>query len=119
YQNGWNTKSEIVKIYTASKEDYIFFRSKQADGNEWIKVHQNNAISVHTGLSLEGNVLINSKFKASLEQVEKIENAYFPVISSLVLKNHQTSGYLGFRTNESAIKLAFNTIEKILEKQNS
>ena len=118
YQNGWNTKSEILKIFTADDNDLLYFRSIQDSGAEWVKVHRVSAISVHTGLALEGNVLVNSKLLAKVEQVEKVENMYFPMISPLVLKDHQTSGYLGYRTSESSIKLALSTVQKIIEKQN-
>jgi hypothetical protein len=119
YQNGWNTKSEILKIFTADANDLLYFRSIQNSGVEWIKVHRVSAISVHTGLALEGNVLVNSRLFAKIVQVEKVENMYFPMISPLVLKDHQTSGYLGYRTSESTIKLALSTMQKIIEKQNS
>lgn len=119
YQNGWNTKSEILKIFTADANDLLYFRSIQNSGVEWIKVHRVSAISVHTGLALEGNVLVNSRLLAKIVQVEKVENMYFPMISPLVLKDHQTSGYLGYRTSESTIKLALSTMQKIIEKQNS
>ena len=117
YQNGWNTRSEILKIFSADDNDLLYFRSIQDSGVEWVKVHRVSAISVHTSLGLEGNVLVNSKLQAKIEQVEKLENMYFPMISPLVLKDHQTSGYLGFKTNESTIKIALSTVQKIVDKQ--
>lgn len=114
YKNGWNTKSRILNIFSAKDRDLILFKSKDDEGAKWIKIHHNSAISEHASLGSEGNVLVNEKRQAKPLQVVPLPLEYFNLISSLVLKDHQTSGYLGYKVTDRNLKNTFKALEQLI-----
>lgn len=117
YRNGWNTKSEILSFFCVDSKDLLVFKSIEPDGTEWIKIHNVSAISVHGGLHLEGNVLINPKFDTKIDLVAHLSLQYYHLVSALVLKNHQTSGYIGFKRKDKSLDKVYRVLEQLLEKK--
>lgn len=113
YKNGWNKDAEILKFFCANERDLLIFKSRQEDGTEWVKIHHAKAISVHGSLHLMGNVLINPKFHASIQSIDAISLDHYHLISALILKDHQTSGYLGYRSNDKSLEKVFAVLEKL------
>jgi hypothetical protein len=114
YSNGWNTSSEILSMFCVDGKDLLVFQSQKTDGSEWVKIHNADGISVHGALHLAGNVLINPNLNAKLLSIDPLSLNNFHFISSLVLKNHQTSGYLGFRRNDKSLDKVYMTLDKLL-----
>ncbi|TFV94494.1 ATP-binding protein [Algoriphagus kandeliae] len=117
YSNGWNTDSEILNIFCVDKKDLLVFKSKDSNDIDWVKIHNVSAISVHGTLNLAGNVLINPKFDASIVSISPLPIHYFHLVSALVLKDHQTSGYLGYRRKDKTLDKVFRVLDQILEKE--
>ncbi len=116
YLNGWNTKAKLLDVICAKRNDLIVFDSIDTNGTRWIKAHNVSAISVHSSLQLEGNVLVNNKkFQAKLEKVSLLPLETYHLISSLVLKDSQTSGYLGVKTTDKSYQKTFKTLQKLVE----
>ncbi|MBS9768033.1 MAG: hypothetical protein KGV44_10920 [Flavobacteriaceae bacterium] len=115
YATGWNTDAQIKNIFIAHPTDLLVFFSTTADGTEWCKIHHLGAISVH-GLNAQGNVLINERLDdAEITSCYRLSLDYHHLISSLILKNHQTSGYLGYRLTAPNFKKSISVLSKILE----
>jgi hypothetical protein len=114
YSNGWNTNSEIVSIFCVDRKDLLVFKSQKTDGTEWVKIHNVSAISVHGTLHLAGNVLVNPNLQATLTAIDALPLQHFHFISSLVLKDHQTSGYLGFRRNNKALDKVYRVLDQLM-----
>lgn len=115
YKNGWNINSKIVTMFCINHTDMVVFNSEKSDGTAWIKIHTVTAISVHTSLGLEGNVLINSKLDATLTSVYPLSRDNCHLISGLILKDSQTSGYLGFKTTERNYQKSIKLLEQLKE----
>lgn len=113
YSNGWNTASEIVSMFCVDRKDLLVFKSEKVDGTEWVKIHNVSAISVHGTLHLAGNVLVNPNLEARLTSIDTLPLQHFHFISSLVLKDHQTSGYLGFRRNDKALDKVYRVLDQL------
>ena len=117
YRNGWNTNAKLVEVFCAKSNDLVIFDSFDANGTRWVKAHNVSAISVHTSLHLEGNVLVNKKrFGATLQAVSLLPLDCYHLISSLVLKDTQTSGYLGVKSTERNYQKTFKTLKQLIEE---
>lgn len=114
YSNGWNIASEIVSMFCVDRKDLLVFQSQKTDGTEWVKIHNASAISVHGTLHLAGNVLINPNLEASLLSINPLSLHNFHFISSLVLKDHQTSGYLGFRRKDKSLDKVYRVLNQLI-----
>jgi len=117
YSNGWNTEAEILSFFCVNKNDLLVFKSIDDLGIEWVKIHNVGAISVHGTLQLAGNVLINPRLNAHITSIEPIPIYHYLFISSLVLKDHQTSGYLGYRRKDKSLDKVYRVLDQLLEKQ--
>ncbi len=116
YMNGWNTSSRLIEVFCAKKNDLIVFNSIDSDGIKWVKAHNISAISVRTLLHLEGNVLVNKRLDAELESVSPLPLDYYHLISSIVLRDNQTSGSLGVKITDKSYQKTFKTLNQLLEK---
>lgn len=116
YSNGWNKEAEILRFFCTDRRDLLVFKSMDETGSEYVKIHNVEAISVHGSLHLAGNILINPKLNASITGVHMLPIHDFHFVSSLVLKNHQTSGYLGFRRKDKTLDKVFYVLEELLAK---
>lgn len=117
YSNGWNTGSEILKFLCVDRRDLLVFQSKMNDGSEWVKIHNVSAISLHSTLHLAGNTLINAKLEASIESVDSLSLSHYHFVSALLLKDHQTSGYLGFRRKDKSLGKVYRVLDQLLKKE--
>jgi hypothetical protein len=117
YSNGWNTEAEILSFFCVDKKDLLVFESKDDNGTEWVKIHNVSAISVHGSLQLEGNVLINPRLNACITSVQPLPIYHYHFVSSLVLKDHQTSGYLGYRRKDKSLDKIYRVLDQLLEKE--
>lgn len=115
YKNGWNTNATLLKVNSVPSNYLIAFNSKHSDGSEYIKIHNVNAISVHTTLYLEGNVIVNPRLEAKLKDTAILPMEYYHLISGLILKDHQTSNYLGVKTTNKNYQKAIYTLKKVIE----
>jgi hypothetical protein len=115
YSNGWNTNAKLMNVFCVNRDDLIVFDSIDTYGVKWVKAHKVSAISVHSSLQLEGNVLINPRLNASIERAVSLPLDYYHIISSLVLKDHQTSGYLGIKRTDRNYQKTFIALEKLIE----
>jgi hypothetical protein len=115
YKNGWNTNATLLKINCSPANHLIVFNSKHNDGSEYIKIHNVNAISIHTTLYLEGNVIVNPRLDAKLTDTTVLPLEYYHLISGLILKDHQTSNYLGIKTTNKNYQKAIYTLKKVIE----
>ncbi len=113
YKNGWNTNAEILNFICADGKDLLAFESIKDNGDQFIKIHNVGAISVHGSMHLEGNVLINSKLQAKIQSIELVSIDHYHLISALVLKDHQTSGYLGYKKSDRSFEKVFSVLDKI------
>jgi hypothetical protein len=116
YNNGWNTESEILDMFLVSKTDLIAIKSRRTDGSEWIKIHKVEAISVHVSLHLAGNVVVNQALEASIVWAKPLPLRFSHLISALIMKNYQTSGFLGFPIKEKSYQRLFQVVEKLNEE---
>jgi hypothetical protein len=114
YSNGWNTASEIVSMFCVDRKDLLVFKSQKTDGTEWVKIHNASAISVHGTLHLAGNVLVNPNLEATLLSIHALSLHNFHFVSSLVLKDHQTSGYLGFRRKDKSLDKVYRVLDQLI-----
>ncbi|WP_163309844.1 helix-turn-helix domain-containing protein [Dysgonomonas sp. 521] len=119
YQNGWNTNAKILTMFCATENDLIAIYSKQKDGTDWVKIHNTNAISLHGSLHLSGNIIVNPAFDAYPVFIKRIHPKYHHFISSLILKNNQTSQYLGFRKNETTFIKTIALLDKLCKGEAS
>ena len=117
YSNGWNRDSDILTMFCAAEKDLLVIRSQKADGSIWIKIHYVEAISLHTSLQLAGNILVNPKFDAQMLSVNRLPLDYYPLVSALVLKDHQTSSYLGYKRTDKTLSKVFLALEQLLEER--
>jgi hypothetical protein len=117
YKNGWNTKSEILDFFCEDRKNLLVFKSVQSDGTEWVKIHNVSDVSIHVNLNSEGNVLINQKFASEITAVKPLPIYHYHFVSSLVLKKHQTSGYIGFNRKEKSLDKVYRVLEQLLEKE--
>jgi hypothetical protein len=117
YSNGWNRDSDILTMFCADEKDLLVIRSQKADGSIWIKIHYVEAISLHTSLQLAGNILVNPKFDAQMLSVNRLPLDYYPLVSALVLKDHQTSNYLGYKRTDKTLSKVFLALEQLLEER--
>lgn len=115
YSNGWNTRAKLINLFCADRDDLVVFDSVDEYGTKWVKAHKVSAISVHTTLQLEGNVLVNPRLNATIERAVPLPLEYYHLISSLVLKDHQTSGYLGIKRTDKNYQKTFIALEKLIE----
>ena len=115
YKNGWNINSKIVTMFCINHTDMVVFNSDKSDDTSWIKIHTVTAISVHSSLGLEGNVLINPKLDATLTSTYPLSRDNCHLISGLLLKDSQTSGYLGFKTTERNYQKSIKLLEQLKE----
>lgn len=113
YMNGWNRGSKLLDVFSAKTSDLVVFNSSHSDGTKWVKAHNVGAISVHGQLYSEGNVLVNSNLEAKLNTVSPLPLEYYHLISSIVLKDTQTSGYLGFKSTDKILQKTFKTLEQL------
>lgn len=113
YSNGWNTESAIKHVFCVGKKDLIAFRSVQRDGIEWVKIHQVSAITEHGSLPLKGNIIITPNLEASIVSSIPISVTHYHLLSSLILKDYQTSGYLGFKTTERNYQKTIKLLDEL------
>lgn len=118
YSNGWNTASEIMAMFCADSKDLLVIKSQKTDGTEWVKIHNVSAITVHGTLHLAGNVLINPKLEATLLSIQQLPFHNFHFISSLVLKDNQTSGFLGFRKKDKSLDKVYHVLDQLIQQVN-
>lgn len=116
YKNGWNTSSQIMKLFCIESSNLLVFFSKQTDGTSWVKIHNVKAIGLRESINSAGNVLINPKLEAKIESIHPISIAHYPFISSLILRDNQTSGYLGFKQNDKTYSKVLQVLNKLLEE---
>ena len=117
YKNGWNTRAKLIEVFCAKDNDLVVFESIDSNGTKWVKAHNVSAISVHTSLHLEGNVLVNNrKFGALLQSVSPLPLDCYHLISSLVLKDSQTSGYLGVKATDKNYQNTFKTLNQLIKE---
>ncbi len=115
YETGWNTETEIINIFIARTTDLLVFYSITSDQVKWVKIHHLKAISVHS-INAQGNILINDRLnEAEMLSCCRLSLNYHHLVSGLILKDHQTSGYLGYRLTEPNFKKSINVLSKILE----
>lgn len=117
YKNGWNTKSEILSFFCVDSKDLLVFKSTEPDGTEWVKIHNVSAIAIHVNLYAEGNVLINKRFEAKIKEVKPVSLQHFHLVSALVLKDTQTSGYIGFKRKDKSLDKVYRVLEQLLDKK--
>jgi hypothetical protein len=118
YQNGWNTDSRIINMFTAHRQDLISVQSEDSSGNKYIKIHNVSAVSVHNSLHSAGNIVVNPKFHAIPIAVHHLASVYRNSMSSLIVKDYQTSTILGFNQNDRNIQSNLNALKKILGRLN-
>jgi hypothetical protein len=118
YSNGWNTASEIMAMFCVDRKDLLLLKSQKTDGTEWVKIHNVSAITVHGTLHLAGNVLINPRFEATLLSIQPIPLHNFHFISSLVLKDNQTAGHLGFRRKDKSLDKVYHVLNQLIPQIN-
>jgi hypothetical protein len=114
YSNGWNRDSGILAMFCAEPRDLLVIQSQKADGSQWVKIHAVDAIGVHGGLQLAGNVLVNPNLDARIVSVHKLPLESYHLISALVLKDHQTSGYLGYKRTDKKMAKVFMAMDQLL-----
>jgi hypothetical protein len=101
-------------MFCVDRKDLLVFQSQKTDGTEWVKIHYANAISVHGTLHLAGNVLINPNLEAKIMAIHALPLQTFHFVSSLVLKDHQTSGYLGFRRKDKSLDKVYRVLDQLM-----
>jgi hypothetical protein len=65
-------------------------------------------------LHLAGNVLINPNLEAKIMAIHALPLQTFHFVSSLVLKDHQTSGYLGFRRKDKSLDKVYRVLDQLM-----
>ena len=113
YKNGWNTDANIMAMMNIDQHDLVAFYSIDANSDEWVKVHRATDISVHTTLHLQGNVLVNERFNAKPIAYKHIPQDKINHVSSLVLNENQTSGYLGVRKNAPTFAKTMELVDEL------
>ena len=115
YQNGWNSDSKLLSVFSVRKDDLVAIRSVNESGEEYYKIHNTKAISIHGTPHLAGNMLVNPKFNAKPLLVKPLSMNTYPLISSLILKDYQKSGYLGIRSTDKNYQHTIKSLKKLLE----
>jgi hypothetical protein len=117
YSNGYNINAIIKDLYCLPDDYYLVFESKDSVTDTcYTKIHKVTDISAHTGLHLEGNVLINSRFNGELINVKPLPNFIGHLITSLTCTKNQTSTTLGVKNNDKDYRNAFQTLKTLLDK---
>lgn len=116
YQTGWHYEAGLLHVFVSKPNDLLVFYSSTSDGNSWVKIHNITDISDHD-INAMGNILINERFDdAEITQCLRLPYEYYPYISALVLKSHQTSGSLGYTVNNLDMKKSIKLLERVLGK---
>lgn len=119
YSNGYNVKGIIKELYCLPEDYYLVFESRDTTSDTiYTKVHKISDISAHTGLHLEGNVLINPRYNGKLISVKPLPNFIGHLITGLTFTKNQTSTTLGVKNNDKDYRSAFQTLKTLEEKYN-
>lgn len=113
YKNGWNTDQELLSVFSIKKRDLFSVYMEDENQIKWAKCHNAEAISTHGNLHSQGNIVVNEKYGVKLLKVFKVDDAYRKDLTSITLKDHQTSNYIGYRHNNQRLHNSFRVLEKI------
>jgi hypothetical protein len=116
YKNGWNINARLLKVCCVPNNFLISFDMKDKEGKTWTKLHNVNAISVHTSFGLEGNVLVNPRNNVTLVNTYVLPLESYHLISGLVLKDNQTSNYIGYERNNKDFQKTFFALDQLISK---
>uniref|UniRef100_UPI00404A1D32 AlbA family DNA-binding domain-containing protein n=1 Tax=Flavobacterium sp. TaxID=239 RepID=UPI00404A1D32 len=117
YSNGYNINAIIKELYCLPEDYYLVFESKDKFTDSiYTKIHKITDISAHTGLHLEGNMLINSRLNGELISVKPLPNFIGHFITSLTFNKNQTSTTLGVKNNDKDYRSAFQALKALLDK---
>lgn len=117
YQNGWNRDSTLLSVFSVRKDDLIAIKSVNESGEEYYKIHNTKAITIHGTPHLAGNMLVNPKFNARPLLVKPLAMHNYPLISSLIHKDYQTSGNLGIKSTEKNYQNTMKSLNKLLDQE--
>lgn len=99
YANGWNSEAVLIGMCVGSKSDFIGIEAISNTGVQYLKIHNVDAIGVHTSMSTQGNSVLPNTPGLSLSgfKLVNIENRH--LISELVFKNHHKTTQIGIDMN--------------------
>jgi hypothetical protein len=64
-----------------------------------------------------GNVLVNPKLDDTINSVDSLSIQDYHFVSSLMLKDNQTSGYLGYRRKDKSLDNVYRVLDQLMEKK--
>jgi hypothetical protein len=112
YKNGLNKGLNVAAVYCCGSRDHLAIFSNGADGVEYAKVHNLEAITERTVLNCQGNQVVKTGTPAGVRYA-LITADKFHFVSSLVLKDHQTTLTNGFRRKNIQLRATFDMLDKI------
>lgn len=112
YKNGLNKGLNVAAVYCCGSRDYLAIFSNGADGVEYAKVHNLEAITERTVLNCQGNQVVKTGTPAGVRYA-LITADKFHFVSSLVLKDYQTTLTNGFRRKNIQLRATFDMLDKI------
>ena len=111
-----NAGINLLTMFTAKKDDFFAVESK-TDNHSFLKVHNINAISIHSTLNSQGNIVVNTRLdqSAKIVSVDPIDKKYHPNITPMLHRDNETSSKLGIRTNDVNYKGNIVSLRKVIE----
>jgi hypothetical protein len=115
YKNGLNKDLNVAAVYSCGANDYLAVFSTDTDGVEYAKVHRLEAITERTVVNCQGNQVVKTGTPSGVRYA-LIPADKFHFVSSLGLKDYQTTHTNGFRRKNIQLRATFDMLDKIIGK---
>lgn len=115
YKNGLNNSLTVAAVYSCGAKDYLAVFSKDTEGVEYAKIHSLEAITERTVVNCQGNQVVKTGTPAGVRYA-LITADKFHFVSSLGLKDYQTTLTNGFRRKNIQLRASFEMLDKIIGK---
>ncbi|MCC5921789.1 MAG: ATP-binding protein [Cyclobacteriaceae bacterium] len=116
YNTGWNTESEILKVFCMNKKDLLLFTSFDEKNRKHVKIHETEDIELYDKISIQGNKIINDNLNATIDNVEVIPVDCTRMLDSLFVKKSARTASLGIRWNNREYVETIANLESILKR---
>lgn len=113
YENGFNSKAELVAVYSCFNNDYLAVLSTDQADDEYAKVHSLSDASVRASIHAKGNQFIPTGSAKSVS-FALIPSAKYHFVSALAAKNYQTTTSQGFRRKNIQLSSTFDALDQLI-----
>ena len=114
YENGFNSKAELLAVYSCFNNDYLAVLSTGQADDEYAKVHSLSAVSVHASIHAKGNQFIPTGTTTNVS-FALIPSAKYHFVSALAVKDYQTTSSQGFRRKNIQLSSTFDALDQLIK----